>query len=401
DTTSLVATPSEFHSQLCHKIRHAKDRVVLASLYIGSTIQCKEDELLQALQITASNPNVQKIQVLLDANRAMRKVSYTMTTATNSNKHSAQFHERTSVFLFQVKDERLCSILPSPLDEVAGVFHIKAYIVDNELILSGANLSEEYFTNRLDRYMLFTNGEWLVDFYANLCEVLSSYSIRYKGEPENSPSPSFIFSSQDEQCRKEQLESSLMKLFDGSKHSNESNDSKDTIAYAIPTFQMPNSFLQRPLNLPSDTKMTRELLLTASKYDQSASVRLSSAYLNLTPRLLSALTTFGAPYILTAGMISHGFAPKPKIKASIPEAFLTLVKETAVSILAKGGKVLMYERLGWTFHAKGVWITAGDDKRQAIGDPDTIIGSGNYGARSEDLDVESNCIIVFNDSTTD
>jgi phosphatidylserine/phosphatidylglycerophosphate/cardiolipin synthase-like enzyme len=216
-----------------------------------------------------------------------------------------------------------------------------------------------------------------------------------------------------------------MKLFDGSKHSNESNDSKDTIAYAIPTFQMPNSFLQRPLNLPSDTKMTRELLLTASKYDQSASVRLSSAYLNLTPRLLSALTTFGAPYILTAGMISHGFAPKPvtettkrktvgaveKIKASIPEAFLTLVKETAVSILAKGGKVLMYERLGWTFHAKGVWITAGDDKRQAIGDPElihissslvsTIIGSGNYGARSEDLDVESNCIIVFNDSTTD
>lgn len=30
-----------------------------------------------------------------------------------------------------------------------------------------------------------------------------------------------------------------------------------------------------------------------------------------------------------------------------------------------------------------------------------IIGSGNYGARSEDLDVESSCILVFNDNRSE
>ena len=85
---------------------------------------------------------------------------------------------RSGVFLVPVNDERLRRILPSPLDEVAGVFHMKAYIVDDEMVLSGANLSEEYFDDRLDRYLLFTNGGGgLVDFYAGLCDALCGYAI--------------------------------------------------------------------------------------------------------------------------------------------------------------------------------------------------------------------------------
>jgi CDP-diacylglycerol--glycerol-3-phosphate 3-phosphatidyltransferase len=71
----------------------------------------------------------------------------------------------------------------------------------------------------------------------------------------------------------------------------------------------------------------------------------------------------------------------------------------------------MYERAGWTFHAKGLWITSNDQQQQMNVRPvqqelihdsstvvSTVIGSGNYGARSEDLDVESNLVLVFNDS---
>ncbi len=62
----------------------------------------------------------------------------------------------------------------------AGVFHMKAYIVDDEMVLSGANLSEEYFDDRLDRYMLFANGGWgVVVFYAELCDALCGYAIRF------------------------------------------------------------------------------------------------------------------------------------------------------------------------------------------------------------------------------
>ncbi|KAL7538300.1 hypothetical protein ACHAXR_008467 [Thalassiosira sp. AJA248-18] len=483
-----VATPSDFHSHLCKRIQNARERVILASLYIGvgsstscnqtsnssiigggTDANCKEDELLKALHMAACNNNkLKKMQVLLDANRALRNVSFTKknrqshgSSSRNSghaiqttNSAEAVFsrlnpyldnfaaNQNNGLFLFPVNDQRLCTILPSPLDEVAGVFHIKAYIVDDELILSGANLSEEYFSNRLDRYMLFTNGGGgLVDFYANLCDILCEYAVRYDGHSNNKKSVnnfSSLFSLQDEKDRKEKLELSLMHLFDGKNSSfeleedvsdDQLNPTAPIVAYAIPTFQMPTSFLGRSFRFQSDTEVTRNLLSSALNSEQSASVRLSSAYLNLTPKLLSVLSMYGGkgntagpPYILTAGAISHGFAPKArsqktyigivdKIKANIPEAFLALVKETAQSIIARRGKVLLYERPGWTFHAKGIWITAngdGDDSHhrpEMINNPSslltTIVGSGNYGARSEDLDVESNCVIVFNDSNRD
>lgn len=476
-----IASPDDFHSFLCERINSAQERIVLASLYIGvgsgglispttaalaEDKRCKEDELLQALHNAAANNNLQKMQILLDANRALRKVS--VTTNRSRQSHGAEganvqtnsaeailagmdpFIRRcgdninlqssinNGLFLFPVHGKRLRTILPSPLNEVAGVFHIKAYIVDDMLILSGANLSEEYFCNRVDRYMLFTNGGGgLVNFYSDLCEVLCEYAIRYDG-PQNESTKrrdllSSLMSSRDEKDKKQKLELSLMRLFDGNFQSQELEDSEndeEVVAYAIPTFQIPTSFLDRPICIPSDTEVTQNLLLTAldSSREYSASVRLSSAYLNLTRKLLAVLTQFGrktnvggAPYILTAGPISHGFAPKKGgdhrrrktsiveyVKATIPKAFLILVQETAQSITSAGGKVFLYEREGWTYHAKGVWVTANDVRShhhtEMIQAPSsllaTIIGSSNYGARSEDLDVESNCIIIFKDDSS-
>jgi len=42
----------------------------------------------------------------------------------------------------------------SGISEVFGVQHIKLYIFDNDVIISGANLSENYFLDRCDRYYL-------------------------------------------------------------------------------------------------------------------------------------------------------------------------------------------------------------------------------------------------------
>ena len=165
-----VASPSDFHSYLCNKIRQAQERVILASLYIGVGSKkvgnfevldaagkvndhCKEDEFLQALQDAASNKKIKKIQVLLDANRAMRKVfltdkhhskqstrSDTNSGPVSTNSAEAVFSrispffsgqddssnfENSGLFLFPVCDKRWSTIIPSPLDEVVGVFHIK------------------------------------------------------------------------------------------------------------------------------------------------------------------------------------------------------------------------------------------------------------------------------------
>ena len=39
----------------------------------------------------------------------------------------------------------------SPLREVFGVHHMKAHVFDNSVMITGANLSEDYFTDRQDR----------------------------------------------------------------------------------------------------------------------------------------------------------------------------------------------------------------------------------------------------------
>lgn len=163
-STARVPTPSDFHAHLCNRIRHAQNRVILASLYIGvgsnaattannatEYYLCKEDELLDALNTAAKNPGMKKIQIVLDANRALREVSYT--SGESAQSHSAASgseqscsaravhsklvpflqlkddNARSGVYLFPVNNFQLCSILPSPLGEVAGVFHIKVSFV--------------------------------------------------------------------------------------------------------------------------------------------------------------------------------------------------------------------------------------------------------------------------------
>ena len=42
----------------------------------------------------------------------------------------------------------------SPFREIFGVHHIKAHVFDDNVLITGANLSEDYFTDRQDRCMV-------------------------------------------------------------------------------------------------------------------------------------------------------------------------------------------------------------------------------------------------------
>ena len=46
-------------------------------------------------------------------------------------------------------------LLPARFNEVVGVNHIKAFVFDDDVVMTGANLSESYFTSRQDRYVRF------------------------------------------------------------------------------------------------------------------------------------------------------------------------------------------------------------------------------------------------------
>jgi CDP-diacylglycerol--glycerol-3-phosphate 3-phosphatidyltransferase len=195
-------TPTEFHQHLCKSIQNAKRRVKLATLYIGAGNGCmsnqkdkteiassKEEELLLSLQhlsnhSTTDDNNDIEIKILMDASRGLRPINIMYQTNNEKDCKSATSNieeekiamtssarevyyslfpngkkesNNKGISLFNVHSG-LWSYMPSPINEIFGVFHLKVYIIDDELILSGANLSEEYFTDRLDRYISFVKG---------------------------------------------------------------------------------------------------------------------------------------------------------------------------------------------------------------------------------------------------
>lgn len=73
----------------------------------------------------------------------------------------------------------LGSYIPSPLNETVAVSHLKICAFDEDVIISGANLSRDYFTDRQDRYVYIPSANNLATFYHTLIDILSEGSYHY------------------------------------------------------------------------------------------------------------------------------------------------------------------------------------------------------------------------------
>ena len=65
----------------------------------------------------------------------------------------------------------------SPMREIFGVHHIKAHVFDNNIMITGANLSEDYFTDRQDRFMVIQDCEPLAHYFDDLINLLVDHSF--------------------------------------------------------------------------------------------------------------------------------------------------------------------------------------------------------------------------------
>ncbi|GMI33811.1 hypothetical protein TeGR_g5939 [Tetraparma gracilis] len=229
------SNPSEFHEHLVSSISSATDRVTIGSLYVGpgslASSAPREDELLSALRAACSRDV--PVNVLLDRNRGLRPQQHTSSAGAVHSALSSPQPSSSSLSLFSVPPPPVVPpflTLPSPLNEIGGVFHLKAYIADDSLLLTGANLSEEYFTDRIDRYFLFSDGAGgLVDFYDDLIKSLASC-------PASSPYPPTLPPARRSAATSDALAASLSSLI--ARHPPPSGDDA-TVAYAVPTFQCP------------------------------------------------------------------------------------------------------------------------------------------------------------------
>ena len=291
---------------------------------------------------------------------------------------------------------RPLAALASVLAEVKGVQHTKFAVFDNDVLLTGANLSAEYFTNRQDRYVLLSAVPELADFLSEFHDVLARHAHDFApGQPCEPAS------------RRPQttLADDARLLFERAR-ANFPPPSDDELA-AGGCWIMPMAQIGAAGLMQESDAVASLLELARGSSHPPLPLLLSSPYLNPPEEYVGQLrrtvpgpsigTTSSAgvnepprkPTLISAAPSASGFWGARGLRGLIPHMYAALERQLARGAL--GTAVRHFSRDGWTYHAKGLWLWPGVDK----GGPTlTLIGSSNLSERSTRRDIELSACIV-------
>lgn len=439
----VLDTPSQFYESLKSCIRSAKDRIVMSALYIGTGPL--EQELLDVVaESLGSNPGLQAL-LLFDALRSTRKVRaedgagspsgstkfrsstdmLTQMLLADSAKWRSvrrlQHDNRIRVALYRTPDltKGLERILPSRLNEVVGVCHMKAFIFDNHVLMSGANLSSSYFTNRQDRYILIRDCPDLADYLCELVDTIASFSYILDTEGLLQSNAVGIDPRSSPVLFRKELLNALKRLLDshskfGGKYTHTSDlidlqgglwlDGQCANTWVFPTVQIGS------LGIYQDELC---ILWMLANLPAGSCVHFASAYFNLTKEFQAALIQASMDKqfkIITAAPQANGFYGARGISGLIPKAYSLLEKDfydrTCQRVTEDvfesnalqspmnrkfGIQLFEYKKPNWTFHAKGMWCYLPHESNLPSM---TLIGSSNFGFRSRQRDIEAQLFVV-------
>ncbi len=313
--------------------------------------------------------------------------------------------------------------IPKRINEGWGLQHMKLYGIDDEIIMSGANLSTDYFTNRQDRYHLFKSKD-LTDYFAKIHSGVANLS--FDVQPSNAPgsggytmswptsnaAPSPLDSAQEFKTAASKHLSHLLTPSNSPTPSSSATKKSETTVYPVLSLV---PLLPTSTELPS---LTQILSRIAQSPSAPVSWTFTAGYFNMTPSfrrlLLSTQPTQGT--VLTAHPHANGFYGSKGISGMLPAAYTHLAKQFLRNVRNEGlGESIVLkewkrgtvgEKDGWTYHAKGLWVSFPQteekqgDNTDMVAQPDpslTVVGSSNYTKRSYSLDLEANVIIATSD----
>ncbi|KAJ0177292.1 hypothetical protein K1T71_007301 [Dendrolimus kikuchii] len=380
---NVINDPRIFYETLCTRFQKASRRISVASLYIG-TGNLEKKLLVVTKQSIDAKKNLQ-FSVLLDHQRGTRG-NYNSVTLLRDFLGGPS--GQCSVNLFQTPrlQGSWSKALPSRYNELVGLQHMKLYIADDSVLLSGANCSNDYFQQRQDRYIEIEDAD-LANFYSDLIDEVKNLSKKvdkhgkihnnYQGSKENLIKEINIKINDH---IKKWKEKQLLKL------SLNSSDDNSYDTWIFPLIQMGE------FNITQDETVTRTLLASAPK---GSYIQLATGYFNLTDQYAGTLLKDCKANIslLMAHPNANGFLGASGPAGGIPHAYSLIAQKFWQKVLDsnQASRVCMmeYERRGWTFHAKGLWYyPPGSGVPWA-----TIIGSANLGERSVRRDLEAQAAI--------
>ncbi|OMP89079.1 CDP-diacylglycerol--glycerol-3-phosphate 3-phosphatidyltransferase [Diplodia seriata] len=449
----ILSTPSEFYDVLKAKISTAKRRVYLSTLYIGKT----EHELISVIRDALHRNPELKVSFLTDALRGTRETPDPSCASLLAPLVADFGADRVEIRMFHTPNlfGLRKKLLPRRINEGWGLQHMKLYGADDELIMSGANLSNDYFTNRQDRYHVFSSAE-ITDYFFRIHSAIGSLS--YLISPSSSSPGGYTMTWPTSNAGPSPLE-------DRNAFKKAASDLLTPLIRpaATPLPSSPTSTLIYPLlqftsvlppsndtstELPAMTSLLTHLTQAAHA---GSTWTFTAGYFNMTPwmRTLLLSTDPTAGTVVAASPQANGFYGSAGVSGMLPAAYTLLARRFLQAVGAAGldGRIRLLEWRrgtvgepeGWTYHAKGFWVTlpgesaTGSNKQQqqqvdaaassSSSTPSTpttptpsepataeespgggggpsiaIIGSSNYTKRSYELDLEAGALIVTRDA---
>ncbi|CAF1487969.1 unnamed protein product, partial [Adineta ricciae] len=395
----VLYEPSDFFKELNHIFANAKQRIYISSLYFGTDPY--EYEMIDSIRTAlAKDPSV-RLVVLLDYLRGLRIDNHKEKTTSKSMFLSLieQFSSQVDFYLFHTPllHGFLRKIIPMRYNESWGVQHMKIYMADDTLIISGANLNRAYFDNRQDRYLKLNHCPDLCQFFIDIIETVGKQSFKVKLDH---PEPIFLgenhpFEGDNTQYRRD-VENDLTSLMKTYQTRFPKPDSlSDDQALIIPLIQM------GMFNINNDRDFNIHLY---SHLPQHSILYLATSYFNMTEEYAQELidnkrqdTTIK---LLTASPQANGFYGSRGMSQYVPIGYSENEREfveKAEKKCANDGQIQMLEyfRSQWTYHAKGLWLYENGKDYPVL----TCIGSPNFGARSIRRDLEAQLAILTNNET--
>ncbi|KAI1145580.1 hypothetical protein F4825DRAFT_473832 [Nemania diffusa] len=400
----IIKSPTDFYETLKDKIRHAKKRIFLSTLYIAT--------LQDALRV---NPEL-KLSILTDALRGTREAPQASCASLLAPLVTEFGPDRVEIRMYHTPN--LTGLrkrhIPNRINEGWGLQHMKLYGVDDEIILSGANLSNDYFTNRQDRYHLFASRD-VTEYFWRLYQGVTSLSFLVEPTqeaagfrlqwPSTNAAPSPLEQPAKYVSQATKVISKLISLDDGKvglpRPDSSSSSSKDTTVYMLAQL----SQLMRP-DTSTELPVITHLLKTLERPQYSGSSwTFTAGYFNPDPTLRNLLLSTASQNntVITASPQANGFYGSKGVSGLLPGAYTYLArrflreihqrKRDSSIVLKEWRNGTVGEPEGWTYHAKGLWVTLPKEKDPSM----SIIGSSNYTKRSYSHDLEAGALIVTKD----
>lgn len=159
---SVLGSPSAFRQILLQQIIHAQQRIFIVALYLEN--DAGGSAILEALYHAKRERPALDIAILVDWHRAQRGRIGTANNMTNAEWYHqvANRYPAIAIPIYGV---------PINTREALGVLHLKGFVIDDNVLYSGASLNNVYLhmqdKYRYDRYYLMQNKP-LADAFVNL-----------------------------------------------------------------------------------------------------------------------------------------------------------------------------------------------------------------------------------------